>query len=105
MAGAAAFLLDIVTTGKFVATTRARQPQDQARSRQHRPEQAPLHGRYPNAAGSESLAVDLVASPPLQLLELALGLHLLVVDDGSDAILDRAYGLFDPALRTFRGLG
>src|SRR5215216_2497717 len=51
------------------------------------------------------LAIGALTSFALQLLDLAFGLHLLVVDDRAHAILDRARDLFDLALVSFRGLG
>ena len=52
-----------------------------------------------------SLLVRLLASLALELLRLALGLHLLVVDDRADAVLHRADDLLDLALGALGGLG
>src|ERR1019366_2519053 len=53
----------------------------------------------------QPLLVDLLACLTLQFGSLALGLHLLVVDNRTRAVLDRACDLFDLALRALGSLG
>src|SRR5687768_12416416 len=51
------------------------------------------------------LPVGDLAGPALDLLDLALGLHLLVADDRADAVLHLAHDLLDRAFDALVGLG
>src|SRR4030095_3057894 len=55
-------------------------------------------GSAPFIRQDRGLSVGLLAGLALELLGLALDLHLLVVDDGADAVLHLASNLFDRAL-------